>query len=276
VTTGGNDQLQAETSDNTIYGAVYAPSWVESVSWIDAIEFEVNYFDIQVDDAVQALDAQVQLSGCVNTLDAALCKGITRTSGGVINGFSNKLTNIGGIETTGFDFTVSYASPDTKYGSFTARWSGTSLDEYKEKIPTATGFVDLKLEGTELGDPERGFPELKSNLYVDWKMGDWAVGWTLRYIDELEERCPAIATGENLCSNEAAGTNKMDEVFYNDVQVTWTPQLDFGALSVQVGANNLFDEDPPNCYSCALNGFDATHYDVPGVFYYARLVYRQE
>jgi hypothetical protein len=25
-----------------------------------------------------------------------------------------------------------------------------------------------------------------------------------------------------------------------------------------------------------LNGFDATQYDVPGVFYYARLVYKQQ
>jgi iron complex outermembrane receptor protein len=236
VTTGGNEDLQAETSDNTMYGVVYAPSWVDNVSWIDALEVEVNYFDIEVDDAIQALDAQVQLSG----------------------------------------FTVSYASPDTKYGSFTARWVGTSLDEYTEQIPTESGFVDLDLEGTEKGDPERGFPEFKSNLYLDWRMGNWSVGWTMRYIDDLEERCPDIATGENLCSNEANGTNEMDDVLYNDLQVSWTPELNFGQLQIQVGANNLFDEDPPECYSCALNGFDATLYDVPGQFYYARLVYRQE
>ncbi|MEP5763719.1 MAG: TonB-dependent receptor [Halieaceae bacterium] len=276
VTTGGNEDLDEETSDNTMYGMVYAPSWVDNVSWIDGIEFEVNYFDIEVDDAIQALDAQVQLSGCVASLDASLCEGISRTPSGVINGFSNKLTNIGGIETEGYDFTITYASPDTKYGAFTARWQGTNLDSYTESIPTENGFVDLDLEGTEKGDPERGFPEFKSNLYLDWRYGNWHAGWTMRYIDELTERCPDIATGENLCSNEAAGKNKLDDVLYNDVQVTWTPDVSFGDVSLQVGANNLFDEDPPECYSCALNGFDATLYDVPGVFYYARLVYRQE
>jgi iron complex outermembrane receptor protein len=65
-------------------------------------------------------------------------------------------------------------------------------------------------------------------------------------------------------------------VYYNDLQVTWTPDVTFGDISLQVGANNIFDEDPPECYSCALNGFDATIYDVPGVFYYARLVYKQQ
>jgi iron complex outermembrane receptor protein len=88
--------------------------------------------------------------------------------------------------------------------------------------------------------------------------------------------CPDIATGENLCSNEANAKNEMDNVLYNDIQVTWTPDLNFGDVQLQVGANNLFDEDPAECYSCALNGFDATLYDVPGVFYYARLIYRQE
>ena len=275
VTTGGNPNLKAETSDNTMYGVVYSPSWVENISWIDAVEFEVNYFDIEVDDAIQALDAQVQLAGCVATLDSTLCNGISRTSGGVINGFANALTNIGGIETTGYDFTITYASPDTKYGSFTARLTGTSLDEYTESVPTESGFVDLDREGTEIGDPERGFPELKTNLYVDWRYNDWHVGWTMRYIDDMTERCPAIATGENLCSNEANGKNEMSDVYYNDLQVTWTPDVTFGDITLQVGANNIFDEDPPECYSCALNGFDATIYDVPGVFYYARLVYKQ-
>jgi iron complex outermembrane receptor protein len=273
VSTGGNPDLDEETSDNTMYGMVYAPSWVDNISWIDGLELELNYFDIEVDDAIQALDAQVQLAGCVATLDASLCDGISRTSSGVINGFSNELTNIGGIETEGFDFTVTYASPDTKYGNFTARWVGTSLDSYTETIPTSDGFVDLDLEGTEKGDPERGFPELKWNMYLDWMYGDWHVGWTTRYVDSLDERCTDSATDLGFCSG---ATSQLDDVYYNDVQVTWRPEISFGDVSLQVGANNLFDEDPPDCYSCALNGFDATLYDVPGVFYYARLVYKQQ
>jgi iron complex outermembrane receptor protein len=273
VTTGGNEDLDEETSDNTMYGMVYAPSWVDNISWIGGLELEVNYFDIEVDGAIQALDAQVQLDGCVASLDPALCGGISRTGSGVINGFSNSLTNIGGIETEGYDFTLSYASPDTKYGNFNVRWVGTSLDSYTESIPTSDGFVDLDLEGTEKGDPERGFPELKWNMYVDWMYDNWNVGWTMRYVDSLDERCTDSAAGLGFCSG---ANNELDDVYYNDVQVTWKPDLSFGDISLQVGANNIFDEDPPECYSCALNGFDATLYDVPGVFYYARLVYRQQ
>ena len=37
------------------------------------------------------------------------------------------------------------------------------------------------------------------------------------------------------------------------------------------GVNNLFEKDPPLCLSCSLNGLDASHYDVPGRFWYVKL-----
>ena len=39
------------------------------------------------------------------------------------------------------------------------------------------------------------------------------------------------------------------------------------------GVNNVFDTDPPACFSCDLNNFDPTTYDVPGQFWYARVSY---
>ncbi len=276
VTTGGNPALEAETSESVMWGIVYSPSWAQGLSWMDGLELELNHYDIEVEGAIQALDAQVQLSGCAATLDSVLCNGISRTSGGVINGFANALTNIGGIETNGYDFTLTYASPDTSVGTFRVRWLNNFLKEYTEIIPTEAGFADLTREGTETGDPERGFPEFKSNFYLDWAMNNWSAGWTVRYIDEIEERCPGITDGLNLCSDEAGGTNTLDEVFYNDAQVTWQPDNKYGGITLQFGVNNFLDEEPPECYSCALNGFDATLYDVPGRFYYLRLEYRTE
>jgi iron complex outermembrane receptor protein len=31
--------------------------------------------------------------------------------------------------------------------------------------------------------------------------------------------------------------------------------------------NNIFGEDPPICYTCSLNGYDAGTYDLPGSFW---------
>jgi TonB dependent receptor. len=44
-------------------------------------------------------------------------------------------------------------------------------------------------------------------------------------------------------------------------------------MALTVGVNNIFDKDPPACFSCSLNNFDPTTYDIPGRFGYARLSY---
>lgn len=44
-------------------------------------------------------------------------------------------------------------------------------------------------------------------------------------------------------------------------------------IGLSLGVNNVFDQDPPACFSCSLNNYDPTTYDVPGRFGYARLSY---
>jgi iron complex outermembrane receptor protein len=34
--------------------------------------------------------------------------------------------------------------------------------------------------------------------------------------------------------------------------------------------NKVFDQDPPTCLTCSLNGLDASTYDLPGRVWYAR------
>jgi iron complex outermembrane recepter protein len=45
-------------------------------------------------------------------------------------------------------------------------------------------------------------------------------------------------------------------------------------LTFAIGANNLFDTDPPPCFTCGLNNMDPTTYDVPGTFFYGRVTFR--
>ncbi len=279
VTTGGNPDLKPETSTSTMWGLVYSPTWVESISWIDTMDFELNHYDIELDNAIQALDAEVQINLCVATLDPALCSGISRTAGGVINGFSNQLTNIGGITTSGYDFSINYVSPSTEKGSFKVSWTNSMMSEYVVKNPSSNGFINVNREGTELGDPETAYPEWKSSLKVDWLYGKWNASWSMRFIDEVTESCTGLVDFPGLCSNpdstdDSLSTNTLDATMYHDLQLTWLNETDKNQFSVSAGINNVLAEDPPACFSCALNGFDATTYDVPGRFMYLRLNYR--
>jgi len=125
----------------------------------------------------------------------------------------------------------------------------------------------VDLEGTEVGDPEKAYPEWKYTLTLDWAYQDWDVSWTVRYTDKVDEVCP-------LNTPQCSGT--LDDTYFNDLQVTYRPTSWIEGMTLSLGVNNILDEDPPECFSCALNGFDATAYDVPGQFLYARINYRSE
>lgn len=275
VTTGGNPNLRPEEADSMMFGFVYDANWAENVDWIDAFQAEITYYDHEVDGAIQALDAEVQLAGCVATLDSGLCNGISRTAGGVINGFSNQLTNIGGIKTSGYDIALRYTSPEMSIGQLEINWMMTLLDEFVQIVPTSTGFVDVALEGTETGDPEQAYPEMKSTVTAALYRDNWTFSGTLRYIDAVTEACTGLG-GLGLCSDEAGETNEIDSTFYLDLQGNWRPTALDDRLLLTLGINNVTDEDPPACFSCALNGFDATTYDLPGVFWYARATWSSQ
>ena len=274
VITGGNQELAPETSEGYTLGLVWSPSWAKGASWSEALEFEFTYYTIEIENTIQARDAQAKLDGCAANLDAVLCEGIDRIAGGHIAGFSNTLINIGGTDTSGYDLNLRWVLPETGLGQFTFSWQNTFLDEYIDQVQTATGLVDDAREGTERGSPSIAFPEFKSALTADWTLGDFGGAATIRYTDSVLETCPSAVIGLGLCSNEAAAENEMDATAYVDLQGSWTPGGLGGGWTFTLGINNVLDEDPPFCFSCELNSFDGSAYDIPGMFWYARIVAR--
>jgi iron complex outermembrane receptor protein len=258
VTTGGNPELvPEETHSSYTAGFVYSPRWAGGQSWSDNLSFEFTYYTIDLEGAISALDAQVQINRCVATLDPALCGGITRTSGGVINSFANQLLNIGAIKTKGWDLNMRWSLPELSWGRFAVLWQTSHLNEFNEFTPSSSGLQETRRAGTEKGDLGAAYPRWKSTLTLDWSHADWAASASARYTGAV---------------SDINGTN-LSATTYVDTQVTWTPsQFMDGNWAITVGANNLFDQDPPPCPTCALNGYDPSAYDVPGVFMYARLV----
>jgi iron complex outermembrane receptor protein len=276
VVTGGNPELIPEKSKGYTAGFVYSPGWAQGVPWAESLTFDLTWFKIDIDQTILARDAQVQITGCVDTLDPVLCGGIGRTSAGTINRFNNQLINIGGTSTNGIDFNLRYVLPETSVGRFGVSWQNTKLDTYEDRLQTATGFTTVAREGTEKGDTGAGWPKWKSNLSVDWSLREFSASITARYTDSLVEGCRGLA-GLGLCSNynltdDNLSTNKMKEITYVDLQASWRPSFFEDNWTVTVGANNILDEDAPFCFSCNPNAFDAATYDVPGVFWYARVV----
>ena len=175
---------------------------------------------------------------------------------------------------------VTWIGPETSIGQFSVSWFNTFVDEFKEIIPdpsSASGFQDRDLEGRE--DNDRGIPEWKSTFIVDYHYDAFSASWTLRHISDLEEDCMDFLDGSadslaniGVCSspdfaNNSNSTNKLGSTTFNDVQVTYAPKA-YENVVFSAGINNVFDKSPPACYSCSLNGYDPSTYDLPGQFGY--------
>ncbi|MEG3122988.1 TonB-dependent receptor domain-containing protein [Sphingomonas sp. GB1N7] len=258
VLTGGNSALRPETSRTLLFGAVYSPSWARSSGFASAFSIEGNYYDIKVENAIAPIAAQLTLSRCALTGDALSCAAITRTPSGLISRINAQLQNIGGIRTRGIDLTVNYRTPRTGVGTFGLSANGNLLLKYSETFPAATGTSTTDYRGLTRGFPDQSYPKFKGNATIDWSLGDVAASFTGRYIDPVYE----------------ADGKKLKSTFYGDAQIIYSPGWLDHRTSLTFGVNNVFNQDPPACFSCTGPNFDPTTYDVPGQFGYVRLSYK--
>ncbi|VAW46831.1 TonB-dependent receptor, partial [hydrothermal vent metagenome] len=255
--TGGNPGLSPEEAETLTLGLIYSPEWADDLSWANSLDFELTYYDIEVEGAIQAVDAQFILDTCSTSPGNSLCSNFSRDSFGNIENFSNQLTNIGSIETSGVDFNVNWTSPQFDWGFLQAAWNNSFVNEFNED--------GRDLDGIEVNNS--GIPNWNSNLYTTINYHNWKVIWGTRHIGGLTETCAAFLIGQGLCSDEAAGTNNLGGTTYHDLQIIFP---EWNTVQFEVGVNNITDKQPPTCFSCSLNGYDPSTYDGEGQFAYVR------
>jgi iron complex outermembrane recepter protein len=257
VITGGNEDLDAETSKSVVIGGVYSPS-----TFLRGFSVEVNWYKIKVDDAIQAFPAQTSVENCVYDDDPTACARVTRAPNGNIVGITSQLQNIAGIRTKGIDLNLAYRTLRTSAGTFGFTWNNTFLRNWDLLLPVSGGTQTVSREGTEVGSPSQAYPKWKSIGIIDWDGGQFGATLTGRYIKSVEESSGAPGT---------TGPHDLGDKFYTDLQLrAWAPGLT-DRLGFAFGVNNLFNVKAPACFTCDVNGFDPTTYDTPGRYFYFRM-----
>jgi iron complex outermembrane recepter protein len=274
VITGGNEALTPERADSYTLGLVWSPAFGANTGWSERLDVELTWYRHKLTDAIEPEDAQFQLNECVRAPSAFSCAGITRNATGAIARFDNQLTNLGVIETEGFDIDLFWTLPPTDAGTFRVAWQNTLVDAYRRlgvRNP-ATGQRQQQPQGVGVEVNNSAIPEWTSTLALDWVYGDLSARLSSRHIDRLTESC-GRAWAFAVCSDpdpvSESGSNRLGSTTYHDLQVAWqTPW--WADLRLTAGVNNLGGKEPPLCLSCSLNGYDASTYDLPGRFYYLR------
>ncbi|QDP18666.1 TonB-dependent receptor [Sphingomonas xanthus] len=248
VVVGGNEDLQPETSKSWVVGGVFSPRFLPGFS------VEANWYQIRLKDAIQTINANVTLVNCVVNNDPSSCALTTRVNGELTE-ISGLLQNIAAIRTHGWDVNLAYRNIRTGAGKFNLTWNNTFLRNFDVFVPTTTGLQKLSREGTEVGAPSQAYPKWKSVGTIDWDLTNFGASVTGRYVSKLDDG----TTG-----------NKLDSVFYTDVQLRWFAPSFADNFGFALGVNNLFDVKTPGCISCETNNFAVSAHDVPGRYLYAR------
>ncbi|NNG12060.1 MAG: TonB-dependent receptor, partial [Halobacteria archaeon] len=228
--------------------------------WSDGMTFSIDFYEVEITDAVQGISPGELIDACVATLDPAFCDNTPRTSSGQLDTVQNKLQNIGAIDASGYDIAFSYLSPETGVGTFTLNIDATHLDEYKETTNNPDGTQSVNdLTGTHPDETFfRAFPEWRMVTNLGWNMDRFTGSLRFRWVDEM-----LLDSG-----------SKLDSAMFTDLRVSWNPDFMDEALTISVGLNNLLDEDPPVCDACGVIGMSPVSHDLPGRVGYLRFTYQ--
>ncbi len=270
--TGGNAHLSPERSKSFTVGFVYDASWAENMPGTDRLTVESSYYHHKVTGAIEAADIQSLLDACLAAggTDPRLCSGFTRAAGGNLNPPSNFLENLGEITTDGEDVKLNWGSSPLPFGNLSLSVMLTRVNGYK--AVDALGNVSQRAAGIEVANS--AIPRYRMNAQIGYNVADFQVTWTVRYLSAVTEYCSdATFVGVPGCAT-TTDLHTLNAVAYNDISAAYFDAFKLEGLMVQAGVNNLFGVNPPVCYSCTLNGYDAGTYDLPGAFWNVQAKYK--
>ena len=272
IITGGNPNLVAETGDTTTLGVVYTPSFVENLS------ISIDYFDIEVTDAIGSIPAQASLDGCISggAGSDTFCGLIQRDTagtlwlsndapGGGIAGISQQNANIASLETTGVDINVAYSYDFGSFGSVNVDFAATVLDT-NNSTPFA-GADSIECVDFYAGQCALPTPEYTHRALLNWStpVAGLGVAMTWRHVGETTLFGLDAAAAAN---REEQMNDYMEERNYLDLSANYAVTDN---ITIRAGANNLLAEDAP--LSTNVGTGTGNNNTYPGLFDVSRFFF---
>lgn len=274
VVSGGNAALVPEEADTLTLGVVLSPSA------IPGLRLSVDYFDIDIADAISSYAAQNVLDSCLAEINAGaagfFCNFVTRTGTGattVVNSIGTPLLNIAGFRARGYDFEAGYRF-DLFDGSFNARLFGTYTEDLIAndglgvgRTFNAAGVIQTLGSVIDRAGQVGGFtsssitgatsqPRLILNGSLTYSRDNWSVTLQERYIGGGLIDASLVGPDSpfyNAASPISIGDNTIDERIYTNISANY--QIN-DAVEIYGVINNVANTEPPFAYTSYAGFYD--------------------
>ena len=232
ILSGGNPNLTQETGDTLTIGMVWQPSA------IDGLSLQVDYYDIEIKNAITVIPVQTLLNECHISGIAASCALIAggRNAGGAFGRAQPFVASVGTVnaavvEGSGIDVNASY-SFDALDGSFTVQYYGNYT--LSSGFTPSASSAPIVCEGTFGGSCGEPTPEYKHTAQFGYIRGPLTASLRWRAISGTD-------------AHTSAGTvsGLSDDIgFFNYLDVTTQYAVNEN-LDLTVGVRNITGKDVP-------------------------------
>ena len=210
--------------------------------WLDDFSLTVDYFSIEIDDAINILGTQQVLNACVDlpSINNVFCDSVNRDAAGNLLLVRNQNINVSQFTREGVDIEARYQL-DVGAGSidFSALATYISTSQTVIAPGTATGGETIDENG------EIGQPDWRLRASVVYLTGPFSVNATVTQLaDMVPDKQPA--TPEDNRATTDTGTFTLVDLRF---QYDFNDQLQFS-----LGADNVFDEQPPGLPDTRIGG----------------------
>jgi iron complex outermembrane receptor protein len=279
---GGNPLVQPEKADTTTIGLVLKPSFLAGFT------ATVDWYRIDIDDAIAQLSAQNIVTGCFNG-DTTLCQYVIRRDGlpnGFIDRVENLFINLQVQKISGVDLELNYRTQLGQTGQTLGwRFYGTFLDH--NAIQNRDGPVDERVGQLGPGIANvGGLPRYRFTTHLTYGIGPFSAFLQGRWIDggildrtfrECRADCTRARPDGTLEQDPfTIEDNTVPSTFYMDMTLKFRALDD--DLEIYGTVTNLLDREPvytPGVIGRAgTNEFNAFLYDVVGRRYVVGFNYR--
>ncbi|MCX6956036.1 MAG: TonB-dependent receptor [Verrucomicrobia bacterium] len=241
LVSGGNPLLSPEKSESYNYGVLFQPKFLAGLS------FSVDFYKVDVTDRIGS-PATPAIILANPTLFPGFVDRAAPTASDTANGLPGELLrirtvtgNYGTAVTKGMDLSAEYRLNTKDNGRFIARASGSTV--FHSVIRTRPDLASVETLRTY------EVPSFRGNAGLTWSYQRYSVGVTGDYIAGFADLAPSVV--------------RVKQQLITGLQIS----EDMGnGLKVTVGANNLFDKNPP--LTASTTGYaEQTSYFLPRFLY---------